>query len=80
MVIYTGDWNLHHTSWSLDGTTRGQATQHKNWLDEKNLMLINTPGIPTWQSNSGQQSILDLGPVCLEIIIRDYSDSTAKLE
>jgi hypothetical protein len=28
-AIYTGDWNLHHANWSLDGTTRGQATQHK---------------------------------------------------
>jgi hypothetical protein len=33
MAIYTGNWNLHHASWSLDGTTRGQAAQHKNWLD-----------------------------------------------
>jgi endonuclease/exonuclease/phosphatase family metal-dependent hydrolase len=60
MVIYTGDWNMHHTNWSLDGSTRGQSAQHKNWLDENNLRLINTPGVPTWQSNSGQQSILDL--------------------
>jgi hypothetical protein len=33
MAIYTGDWNLHHANWSLDSTTRGQATQHKKWLD-----------------------------------------------
>jgi hypothetical protein len=60
IAIYTGDWNIHHTNWSLDSSTRGRATQHKNWLDENNLTLINTPGVPTWQSNSGQQSILDL--------------------
>jgi hypothetical protein len=29
MAIYTGDWNLHHTNWSLDGTTRGQATTQR---------------------------------------------------
>jgi endonuclease/exonuclease/phosphatase family metal-dependent hydrolase len=60
MAIYTGDWNLHHTSWSLDGTTKGQASQHKDWLDDNNLTLINTPGIPTWQSKSRQQSKIDL--------------------
>jgi hypothetical protein len=60
MAIYTGDWNLHHTNWSLDGTTRGQAMQHKNRPDDNNLTLINTPGIPTWQSKSGQQLIIDL--------------------
>jgi hypothetical protein len=60
MAIYAGNWNLHHANWSLDGTTRGQAAQHKNWLDNNNLTLINTPGVPTWQSRSGQQSIIDL--------------------
>jgi hypothetical protein len=59
-AIYTGDWTLHHVNWSLDGTTRGQATHHNNWIDNNNLMLINTPGVPTWQSTSGQQSIIDL--------------------
>jgi hypothetical protein len=34
--------------------------QDKNWLDDNNLMLINTPGIPTWQSKSRQCSIIDL--------------------
>jgi hypothetical protein len=32
-AIYTGDWNLHHATWSLDGTTRGQASHHKEWID-----------------------------------------------
>jgi hypothetical protein len=76
MAIYTGDWNIHHTNWSLDGSTRGQATQHKNWLDENNLTLINTPDVPTWQSNSGQQSILDLtftnAPASNNSIIKDW--------
>jgi endonuclease/exonuclease/phosphatase family metal-dependent hydrolase len=76
MVIYTGDWNLHHANWSLDGTTRGQATQHKNWLDNTNLTLINTPGVPTWQSKSGQQLIIDLtfanAPASNNSIIKDW--------
>jgi hypothetical protein len=59
-----------------NGSTRGQATQHKNSLDENNLTLINTPGVPTWQSNSGQQSILDLmftnAPTSNNSIIKDW--------
>jgi hypothetical protein len=59
-TIYTGDWNLHQADWSLDGSTRGQATHHNYWLDNNGLMLINTPNTPTWQSKIGQQSIIDL--------------------
>jgi hypothetical protein len=59
-MIYTGSWNLHHAEWSLNGSTRGQAMQHKNWLDNNGLTLINTPKMPTWQSKTGQQSIIDL--------------------
>jgi hypothetical protein len=76
MAIYTGDWNLHHANWSLDGTTRGQAMQHKNWLDNNNLTLINTPGVPTWQSKSRQQSIIDLTftntPASNNLIIKNW--------
>jgi hypothetical protein len=76
MAIYTGNWNLHHANWSLDGNTRGQATQHKNWLDDNNLTLINTPGIPTWQSKSGQRSITDLmfanAPASNNSIIKEW--------
>jgi hypothetical protein len=76
MVIYIGDWNLHHESWSLDRTTRGQAAQHKEWLDNNNLTLINTPGVPTWQSKSGQQSVIDLtftnAPVSNNLIIKNW--------
>jgi hypothetical protein len=76
MVIYTGNWNLHHANWSLDGTTRGQAMQHKNWLEDNNLMLINTPSIPTWQSKSRQQSIIDLtftnAPASNNLILKDW--------
>jgi hypothetical protein len=46
--------------WSLDGSTRGQASHHKTWLDNNGLMIINTPKTPTWQSKSGQQSVIDL--------------------
>jgi endonuclease/exonuclease/phosphatase family metal-dependent hydrolase len=76
MVIYTGDWNLHHANWSLYGTTRGQAMQHEHWLDDNNLMLINTQGIPTWQSKSRQQLIIDLtftyAPVSNNLIIKAW--------
>jgi hypothetical protein len=59
-AIYTGDWNLHHATWSLDRTTRGQASHHKEWIDNNGLTLINTPKTPTWQSKTGQQSTIDL--------------------
>jgi hypothetical protein len=46
------------TGLNKEGKVRCYASREDN--HNNNLTLINTPGIPTWQSKSGQQSIIDL--------------------
>ena len=61
-TIITGDFNLHHESWTKDdivGSSKPKANEVVNWLEDQHFNLLNTKGEVTF-IRSNASSVLDL--------------------
>ena len=68
-AVVLGDFNTHHPWWDpLNTTTSTNADQLVDWIEDNNLLLLNTPGEGTfYRPNLRQPSVLDLTLVTTSI-------------
>ena len=74
-AIVLGDFNTHHPQWDPLASESQGARELVQWVESKDLALLNTPGIGTfYRPNLVRPSVLDLtfATRAIESIIRDW--------
>ena len=53
--VLIGDWNAHHPTWSLDGTTGPSGRVLWGWMQERGVRLVKGEGNTFERSRSGER-------------------------
>ena len=60
-TVIGGDFNARHETWDDENPTTVQGGDRiARWMEKRDLMLVNTPGIPTHRRTGTEPSVIDL--------------------